>query len=63
MKIKDLRSKTEAELHELLKTDTKKIAESRFYHAQARSKNVKEVRELRRERARILTLLKQKKEN
>ena len=63
MKIKDLRSKTKTELSEILRADNKKIAESRFYHGQTRSKNVKEVRELRRERARILTLLRQKKED
>lgn len=61
-KVKDLRAKTKSELEELFQANSKKIAESRFYHAQARSKNVKEVRELRRESARILTILAQMQE-
>lgn len=60
MKLKDLKTKTRAELEELLKHASEKIGQSQFYHARARSKNVKEVRELRRERARILTLLREK---
>ncbi|MDA1334431.1 MAG: 50S ribosomal protein L29 [bacterium] len=60
MKIKDLRAKSAKDLEELLKTTTQKIADSTFYHAQSRSKNVKEVKELRRRRARIITVLKEK---
>jgi len=60
MKLKDLKSKQTVELKELLLQTTKKIAESQFYHVRARSKNVKEVREWRKARARILTLLKEK---
>jgi ribosomal protein L29 len=60
MKAKELRTKTDAELLEMLKKANQKIAESTFHHLRARSKNVKEVRELRRERARILTLIKEK---
>ncbi len=58
MKLKELKTKTQSELEETLRTTSQHIAESQFYHAQARSKNVKEVKELRRLRARILTLLK-----
>lgn len=61
MKIKELRTKTDTELAELLKQTSNKIAQSQFYHSRSRSKNVKEVRELRRLRARILTLIKEKK--
>jgi ribosomal protein L29 len=61
MKVKELRTKTNAELAELLRQASHKIAQSQFYHSRSRSKNVKEVRELRRQRARILTLLKEKK--
>lgn len=60
MKIGDLRKKTIDELKDLLKSDSKKIAEIQFHHARIRSKNVKETRELRRGRARILTLLREK---
>ncbi len=60
MKFKDLKSKTASELQDLLLSVGKKIAESRFYHVRARSKNVKEAREWRRMRARILTLFKEK---
>ena len=44
MKIKDLQKKSVEELKDLLRLDTKKIAEIRFHHARARSKNVKETR-------------------
>lgn len=57
MKWKDLKLKSSEELSELLKETNKKMTESTFYHMRARSKNVKELRELRRRRARILTLL------
>ncbi len=60
MKAKDLRTKTDAEILEILKTTNQKIAESTFHHSRSRSKNVKEVRGLKRERARILTLIKEK---
>jgi|GEM_PF-4970380 len=60
MKAKELRAKSDAELNDLLKTTNQKIAESTFHHLRARSKNVKEVRGLRRERARILTLIREK---
>ncbi len=61
MKLNDLKIKNENELRELLGHVCVKIAESTFYHTRARSKNVKEIRELRRQRARILTLLQEKR--
>lgn len=60
MKLKDLKSKTTQELRELAKADAKKIAEIQFHRARVRSKNVKEIRELRRTRARIFTILKER---
>ncbi len=60
MKAKELRTKTDTELLDILKATNQKIAESTFHHLRARSKNVKEVRELKRERARILTLMGEK---
>jgi len=61
MKWNDLKSKSESELREALSQTSRKISGEAFYHARARSKNVKELRELRRQRARILTLLQEKK--
>ncbi len=60
MKIKDLRLKPKEELTELLASTKKKIAEIKFNHARARSKNVKEIRELKRGVARVMTLLREK---
>jgi len=60
MKIKDLRTKSPSELRELLGKISGQVADSQFYHARSRSKNVKEIREWRKDRARILTLLKEK---
>lgn len=60
MKLNDLKLKSAVELRELLGQTSKRIAEDAFYHTRARSKNVKEIRELRRQRARILTLLRGK---
>ena len=60
MKLKDLQAKSAQELHELLESTSKQIAQTRFDHYRARSKNVKEVRDLRRTRARILTILREK---
>ena len=57
MKLKELKTKSRTELEEILRVVSEKIAQSQFYHTQARSKNVKEVRELKRERARVITLL------
>ncbi|MBI2052897.1 MAG: 50S ribosomal protein L29 [Candidatus Ryanbacteria bacterium] len=45
---------------ELLKERTERIREAQFQHVRSRSKNVKEVRELRRDRARILTILRER---
>ncbi|MEK7642842.1 MAG: 50S ribosomal protein L29 [Patescibacteria group bacterium] len=60
MKTKELRIKSANELEVLLKEMSEKISKIQFEHFRARSKNVKESRELRRGRARILTLLQEK---
>ena len=61
MKMKDLRLKPGEELVELLASNKKKIAEIQFNHVRARSKNVKEIRELKRDVARIATILREKR--
>ncbi|MFH1460976.1 MAG: 50S ribosomal protein L29 [Patescibacteria group bacterium] len=58
MKIKELRQKTEKELKELLINDRRKLGQLKFDLAAKKLKNVMEIRELRREIARVLTILK-----
>jgi ribosomal protein L29 len=60
MKIKELRTKSAKELEDVLEKTTQKIKDSQFYHARSRSKNVKEIREWRKLRARLLTILGEK---
>lgn len=57
MKIKELRQKTTKELKELLEEDRHKLGQFRFDLAAKKLKNVREIRNLRREIARILTIL------
>ena len=57
MKIKELRQKTDKELKELLQEDKLKLGQFKFDLASKKIKNVREIRDLRRDIARILTLL------
>lgn len=57
MKSKDLRQKTDAELHKLLSDMRKKLFEGRFALSSGKVKNVSSLRELRRDIARVRTLL------
>lgn len=57
MKAKELRQKTKKELEEFLKQSKQKLGELKFSQPNKSSKNVKESRELRKDIARILTLL------
>ena len=59
IKIKDLKSKGEAELKELLAAERAKIFEIRMKSSESRPKNVKEAGEAKKNIARILTLIKQ----
>lgn len=63
MKIKELRQKTEKELVDLLAEDRRKLGQHKFDLSSKKLKNVREIRELRKEIARILTFLKIEKEN
>ena len=57
MKIKELRQKTTKELKELLEENRHKLGQLKFDLAAKKLKNVREIRNLRREIARILTIL------
>ena len=61
MKIKELRQKTTKELKELLEEDRHKLGQLKFNLAAKKLKNHREIRELRRDIARILTLSSEKK--
>ncbi|MBU1292014.1 50S ribosomal protein L29 [Patescibacteria group bacterium] len=60
MKAKELRQKTEKELKDSLIQDCLKLGQFKFDLASKKLKNVREVRDLRREIARILTILNKK---
>lgn len=61
MKMKELREKTEQELHLLLKESREAIQSLRFRIAVKELKDVRELREKRQVVSRILTLLREKK--
>jgi len=61
MTIKELRLKTDAELNNLLTASREKLRELRFKDANKQIKNVREIRERRKTIARILTVLREKK--
>jgi len=59
MKIKELNQKTKKELNDLLIENRHKLGQLRFDLASKKLKNIREVRKLRRDVARIITILKQ----
>ncbi len=61
MKIKDLREKSEVELDRLLVDSRNKLRDLRFRIAAKQLGNIREVRELRRTVAQVLTLKKANK--
>jgi len=61
MDIKELKSKTEHELHSFLATSREKLRELRFKDSNRQLKNVREIRVVKQAIARVLTLLKKKK--
>lgn len=61
MKKKEWREKSLKELSELLKQCTERMIELRFGTSTSRPKNVREMRALRKNRARALTRLKKTK--
>jgi large subunit ribosomal protein L29 len=61
MEISQLRKKSKKEMNRLLLEKRDRLRELRFDLASGRIKNVREMRQLRRDIARILTLLKEEK--
>lgn len=61
MKIKELQSKSEAELKQLLREQTGQLNELRFRVTSGQLKDVRDIREARKTVAKILTLLAKKK--
>ncbi|HAM88167.1 MAG: 50S ribosomal protein L29 [Candidatus Falkowbacteria bacterium GW2011_GWC2_38_22] len=61
MEIKEIKKKTEKELHQLLMEFRDKLRELRFKDANKQLKNVREIRIVRTTISRVLTILNQKK--
>lgn len=60
MKIGELRQKPKLELQKLLEDSREKLRQLRFDLSAGKVKNVREVRQIKKDIARILTLLKEK---
>jgi len=60
MKIKELKEKTEIELKNLLRDKREALRKFRFEMGHGKVKNTKEGREIKKDIARILTLLRKK---
>jgi len=60
MRAKELREKTKKELQNLLIENREKLRQLKFDLTAKKVKNVMEIRKLRREIARILTIIKEK---
>jgi large subunit ribosomal protein L29 len=58
MKIQELRQKSKPQLRKVLSDNQEKLRQLRFDLAAGKVKNVKEVRKIKKDIARILTLLK-----
>ncbi len=63
MKLKELKQKTDKELNDLFWENRKKLGEIKFASSTKKLKNVKEIRELKREIARIITILRERLNN
>jgi large subunit ribosomal protein L29 len=61
MKAKELRQKSEAELKKLLQEKRERLRALRFDLVSGKVKNVREIRETKKDIARILTLLNEQK--
>jgi len=62
MKFKELQKKEGKDLQEILVKNREKLRELRFKVSHGQLKNVREIRELRKEISNILTVLNEKKE-
>ncbi len=63
MKAKELREKDIEELKNLLGKQREKLLKVRFHLAMGRLKNVREIRKIKKDIARILTILSEKRRN
>ncbi|MFH1661504.1 MAG: 50S ribosomal protein L29 [Candidatus Falkowbacteria bacterium] len=61
MEFKELKKKTETELHKILRESRDKLRDLRFKDANKQLKNIREIRKIREVIARALTLLNKKK--
>lgn len=59
MKIQELKLKPKAELQKMLVEEREKLRQLRFDLVSGKVKNVRQIREIKKDIARILTLLKQ----
>lgn len=59
MKISELRQKTENDLNDIIDKDRERLRQLRFDLASGKVKNVREIRKMRKEIARVLTLIKE----
>ncbi len=59
MKIAELRQRTKEELQKLLQENRERLRQLRFDLVSGKVKNVKEIREIKKDIARILTTIKQ----
>jgi ribosomal protein L29 len=62
MKVQELKQKSNKELQEFLQERRRRVDELRFQLSQKKVKNVKELAGIKKDIARILTILKLKKE-
>ena len=60
MKIQELRQKNKSELQKLLEDSKERLRQLRFDLAAGKVKNVREIRKIKKDIARILTILKSK---
>jgi large subunit ribosomal protein L29 len=58
MKIRELRQKSKAELQKMLQDNRERLRQLRFDLAAGKVKNVREIRKIKKDIARTLTLLK-----
>ena len=60
MKVNELRKKTKMEIQKILQDDREKLRQLRFDLASGKVKNVREIRKIKKDIARILTVIKSK---
>lgn len=60
MKAKELRAKTKKELQKLLSENRDRLRQLRFELSQGKVKNVREIRRVKRDIARMLTIINEK---